>query len=127
MKNLLLVVLGGGLGSGARYLMGGFIARALGAGFPYGTLAINASGSFLLGVVMCLSLEGNLIGPELRLALATGVMGGFTTYSTFNYESLSLFEQGAWLLGVSNVLATVFACLAAGALALVLTRWALGH
>jgi CrcB protein len=126
MRRLALVILGGGFGSGARYLVGGWAARALGSAFPYGTIGINALGSFLITVVMYLSLTANLVGPDLRLLLATGVMGGFTTYSTFNYESLALFQQGAWLMGALNILATVFVCLAAGGLGLMLSRWAFG-
>ncbi len=77
MKRLLLVALCGGFGSGARYLLGGWIAQSLGSVFPFGTIAINAIGSFLIAVIMYLSLTANVIGPDLRLALATGVMGGF--------------------------------------------------
>jgi CrcB protein len=76
---------------------------------------------------MYLSLTAGAINPDLRLLLATGIMGGFTTYSTFNYETLAFFQQGAWLLGALNVLATVFVCLAAGALGLMLSRWAFGQ
>jgi len=126
MRRLALVVLGGGFGSGARYLVGGWVAQAVGSAFPYGTIAINALGSFLISAVMYLGLTAGAISPDLRLLLATGVMGGFTTYSTFNYESLAFFQQGAWLLGALNILATVFLCLAAGALGLILSRWAFG-
>jgi len=123
MRRLLLVALCGGLGSGARYLLGGWIDRAIGSAFPYGTIAINAIGSFLIAVIMYLSLRANLIGPDLRLALATGVMGGFTTYSSFNYETLALLQRGAWLEGALNVAATVLLCLLAGGLGLALARW----
>jgi CrcB protein len=126
MRRLALVILGGGFGSGARYLVGGWVAQAFGSAFPYGTIGINALGSFLISVVMYLSLTAGAIDPDLRLLLATGVMGGFTTYSTFNYETLAFFQQGAWLLGALNVLATVLVCLAAGALGLMLSRWAFG-
>ena len=126
MRRLALVILGGGFGSGARYLVGGWVAQALGSAFPYGTIGINALGSFLISVVMYLSLTAGAISPDLRLLLATGIMGGFTTYSTFNYESLAFFQQGAWLLGALNILATVFVCLAAGAIGLMLSRWAFG-
>jgi len=122
VRRLLIVMLGGGFGSGARYLLGGWIAQAAGSAFPYGTIAVNAIGSFLIAAIMYLSLTANLIGPELRLALTTGVMGGFTTYSTFNYESLSLFQQGAWLLGALNIAVTVVLCLAAGAAGLLVAR-----
>jgi CrcB protein len=126
MSRLALVVLGGGFGSGARYLVGGWVAQALGSAFPYGTIGINALGSFLISVVMYLSLTAGAINPDFRLLLATGIMGGFTTYSTFNYETLAFFQQGAWLLGALNVLTTVLVCLAAGALGLMLSRWAFG-
>jgi fluoride exporter len=122
VRRLLIVILGGGFGSGARYLVGGWVAQALGTGFPYGTIGVNAIGSFLIALIMYLSLTANLIGPEWRLALTTGVMGGFTTYSTFNYESLALFQQGAWLLGALNILVTVVVCLVAGGLGLLLAR-----
>ncbi len=123
MKRLLLVVSCGGLGSGTRYLLAGWVARVAGASFPYGTLSVNAIGSFLIAGIMSLSLTTVLIGPDLRLALTTGVMGGFTTYSTFDYESLSLFQQGAWLLGCLNVAVTVLLCLSAGAAGLFIARW----
>ena len=90
----LLVCLGGAAGTGARYLFGGWAQRTLGAGFPYGTLIVNAVGSFLLVIIMHLSLETGAISPDARVILGTGVMGGFTTYSTFNYETFRLIQQG---------------------------------
>jgi fluoride exporter len=126
MKRLLLVVACGGFGSGARYLLGGWIAQIAGSVFPFGTIAINAIGSFLIVVVMYLSLTASVIGPDLRLALTTGVIGGFTTYSTFNYESIALFQRGAWLLGAINIGVTVLLCLATGGLGLGLAKWMTG-
>ena len=126
MKRLLLVIACGGLGSGARYLLGGWILQLMGSAFPFGTIAINAIGSFLIAVVMYLSLTANVIGPDLRLALTTGAMGGFTTYSTFNYESLALFQGGAWLLGAANIAVTVVLCLVTGGFGLVVARWITG-
>lgn len=114
MTRFLWICLGGAVGTGARYLLSGWVLRLAGPGFPWGTLAVNALGSFLLGVILEVSLATDLFPPTLRLALATGVMGGFTTYSTFNYETLQLFQQEDWLLGGANVLATVVLCLAAG-------------
>ncbi len=126
MKRLLLVIVFGGFGSGARYVLGGWIAQLIGTAFPYGTIAINAVGSFVIALVMYLSLTANLIGPDWRLALTTGVCGGFTTYSTFNYESIALFQSGAWLLGAVNIVVTVVLCLVAGGLGLGLARWIAG-
>jgi CrcB protein len=98
IARLLLVCLGGALGSGARYLV------SLWA-FPYGTLIVNLVGSFLIGIFMQLGMSSNL-----RLALTTGVMGGFTTYSAFNYEATQL----AMLPALAYVGATVIGCLVAG-------------
>jgi CrcB protein len=114
VKRLILVILCGGLGSGARYLLGGWVMSFAGPRFPFGTITINLIGSFLIAAIMAVSLNSNLIGGDLRVALTTGVMGGFTTYSSFNYESLALFQQGAVLLGLLNILVTVFGCLIAG-------------
>jgi CrcB protein len=126
MARLLWICLGGAVGTGARYLLSGWLLRVTGPGFPYETLAVNATGSLLLGLLMEVALSSESVPPTLRLTLATGVLGGFTTYSTFNYETLRLFQQGAWLLGLANLGITVVACLAAGALGLMLGRLVVG-
>src|SRR5215213_5585291 len=122
MARFLWICLGGAVVTGARYLLSGWLLRAAGAAFPWGTLAVNVLGSFLLGLLMEVSLTTDLLPPTLRLALATGVLGGFTTYSTFNYETLRFFQEDAWLLGFLNLGATVAACLIAGALGLLSGR-----
>lgn len=122
MSRFLWICLGGAAGTGARYLLGGWIARAAGPGFPWGTFAVNAIGSFLLGAILQVALTTDLISPTLRLALTTGVMGGFTTYSTFNYETLQLLRDDAWLLALANLGLTVIGCLVAGALGLLCGR-----
>lgn len=122
MTRFLMVCLGGAFGTGARYLFGGWAQRALGTGFPYGTLIINMLGSFLLAVIMVLSLEVGLIPANARVVLATGVMGGFTTYSTFNYETLKLLQTGSVAIGALNVAGTVVGCLVAGVLGLVVAK-----
>lgn len=111
---LLWVGLGGMVGSAARYLLSGWVHGALGLAFPYGTLAVNVIGSFLLGALMWIGLHTALLGPNARLALTTGVMGGFTTYSAFNFETFRFLEERAWGLAALNVAATLFGCLAAG-------------
>jgi fluoride exporter len=122
MARFLWICLGGAIGTGARYLLSGWLLRAAGAAFPCGTLAVNVLGSFLLGLLMEVSLTTDLLPPTLRLALATGALGGFTTYSTFNYETLRFFQEDAWLLGFLNLGATVAACLIAGVLGLLSGR-----
>ena len=123
MARFFWICIGGALGTGARYLVSGWALAALGAGFPYGTLAVNLLGSFLLGVVMHLALAVRAIGPTMRLTLATGVLGGFTTYSTFNYETLQYLRDGAFALAVVNVVVTVVTCLIAGMAGLALAQW----
>lgn len=122
MSRLLLVCLGGAAGSGARYLVGIGLGRWLGTGFPWGTLAVNILGSFLIGAVMDLGLRSGVIPADLRLFLATGVLGGFTTYSSFNHELLGYAERGAWAAGALYLGATVAACLAAGLLGITSAR-----
>ena len=122
---LLWVCLGGAMGSGARYLVAGWVLRALGPGFPYGTLAVNLLGSFMLAALMHVGLTTELMSPNVRLALTTGVMGGFTTYSTFSYETLRYFQEGAWAIGAVNVGVTVVACLLACLLGFASARWLL--
>jgi CrcB protein len=122
MARFLMICAGGAVGTGARYLLGGWAQRALGTGFPYGTLIINALGSFFIVIIMHLSVARGVISPDVRLVLTTGVMGGFTTYSTFNYETIRLFQDGALGLGALNLAATVLVCLLAGGLAVLVCR-----
>ena len=127
MYRFLLICLGGALGTGARYLIALEAPRLLGTAFPYGTLTVNVVGSFLVGAVMHVGLTTNLMSPELRLMLTTGVMGGFTTYSTFNYETMEYLRQGDFSLAAVNVAVTVILCLLAGALGLALAGWLVGR
>lgn len=126
VERLLWVSLGSAIGGALRYLTSQLALTLLGSGFPYGTLAVNLLGSFLIGLVMHVGLSSTLISPALRLFLTTGVMGGLTTYSAFNYETLALLREGPWELGLLNVLATVFGCLAAGVAGLGLGRVLVG-
>jgi CrcB protein len=122
MKRLLLVSLAGAFGTGARYLLGGLITTAVGPGFPWGTLTINATGSFLMAGVMYLGLDVGVLSHELRTVLAVGVLGGFTTYSSFNHETLALLQRGAWGHALGYASATLLGCLLAGALGLAFAR-----
>ena len=126
MVRFLWICLGGALGTGCRYLLSGWLQRRMGAAFPYGTLAVNLLGSFLLGLILEVALTTNALSLELRLALTTGVMGGFTTYSTFNYETLQLLLDEGWLLAAANLGMTVIGCLLAGALGLLCGRLIVG-
>ncbi|XYI02004.1 fluoride efflux transporter CrcB [Sorangium sp. So ce1128] len=122
MERWFWIGLGGAAGTLARYGLSTWCQQRFGAGFPYGTLAVNVIGSFLLGVILQVAATTELLSPTLRLALSTGVMGGFTTYSSFNYETIKLFEDGAWWVGALNVLVTVAGCMIAGVLGIVVAR-----
>jgi fluoride exporter len=122
----LLVAMGGALGSVARYFVGGLAPRLFGEGFPYGTLVVNVVGSFLISTVMGVSLNSTAIPVNARIFLTTGIMGGFTTYSAFNYETLALLQQRLWLTGGLNIAATLVGCLIAGLSGLFLARLLVG-
>jgi CrcB protein len=111
VRHLALVCLGGAVGSGARYLVAVGAARWAGTDFPYGTLAVNLVGCFVIGLVQEIAIAGAL-SEESRLLLSTGVMGGLTTYSAFSYETLRLVQLGAWRAATANVLLTTVLCLA---------------
>jgi CrcB protein len=112
VTRLVLVAFGGALGSVLRYLVANAAMAWMGPTFPWGTLAVNLVGSFLIGLVQSLALESLVISEEARLFLATGVMGGLTTYSAFSYETVRLAETGAWPQAWANVLITTAASLA---------------
>jgi fluoride exporter len=126
MTRFLGICLGGAVGTGARYLVSGWALAALGASFPYGTLAVNTIGSFLLGFLMQVGIATPLLSPTLRLTLTTGVMGGFTTYSAFNYETMRYVQDGSWPFAFANVAVTLVGCLAAGFAGLAAGRWLFG-
>ncbi len=106
MERYLLVALGGALGSALRYGLGAWVQGHLGPGFPWSTLLVNALGSFLIGAVVRLSLEGALSG-EARLFLAVGVLGGFTTFSSLSYETLALLQDGEPLKALTYALGSL--------------------
>jgi fluoride exporter len=114
MTDLTLYVaisIGAVLGANTRFLVGGWVADRLGAAFPYGTLLINVSGSFLIGVVLTLVTE-RAIGPSwVRPALAIGFLGSYTTFSTFSYETLQLVESGSFVAAGANIAISVVAAL----------------
>ncbi len=119
---LILICCGGAVGTGARYLLGGLVSRWLGADFPYGTLVINVLGSFLIGIIQQVGLSSLMIPDTLRLVLSIGVMGGFTTYSSFSYETMKLIETGSWLGATLNVVLTTVLCVGGCAVGLALGR-----
>jgi fluoride exporter len=103
----LLIGIGGFLGANARYLLGGWIAERYGMSFPYGTMAINVSGSVVIGFFLALASERFIIHPNWRLFFAIGFLGGYTTFSTFSFETFALLQQRAFLLALANALGSV--------------------
>jgi fluoride exporter len=93
---LLYVALGSAIGGAGRYLLGGLIQRLTDTTFPTGTLLINISGSLLLGAIIRYATETPSLTPELRAFLTIGICGGYTTFSTFSYETMALLEDGEW-------------------------------
>ena len=91
---VLFIALGSAAGGVARFLLGTFIQTRFGAGFPMGTLLVNISGAFLLGFIFACALATPSVSPEMRGLLTTGFCGGYTTFSTFTYETMMLLEDG---------------------------------
>jgi CrcB protein len=113
MTRLLLVLVGGGIGSAGRYFVVAWVGERWGTGFPWGTLAVNVAGGFVIGVVATLADDVRAVGAHLRLFLITGVLGGFTTFSAFSLETLRLVEDHQLARAAVYVLGSVVLALAA--------------
>ena len=122
MSRTVLVALGGLAGCLCRYWMTGFVQQSTDSDFPLGTLAVNILGSFVIGLMMSLSLERGVISAESRLLLTTGFCGGFTTMSTFSYETLALLRDGQAALAFGNLGGTIVGCFGAVWLGQLLAR-----
>ena len=119
--NVLLVALGGAIGSAARHLVGVFVSNRFGPDFPWGTFIVNVSGSFLIGVILSL-VGGGQLPAGTRLFLAVGVMGGYTTFSTYSNETLQLIQGGELAAAMLNALGQVVVGLVGVYLGVVLGR-----
>lgn len=116
------IALFGALGCLARYFVSGWSYTLFGRALPWGTLTVNVVGSFLLGLIMEGSLRSTLLSPELRMGLGVGFLGGFTTFSTFSYETFRLLEEGSYLHAGANVIFNVLICIFFAALGIFLAR-----
>ena len=122
MKALVFIAVGGAVGAVLRYGTSVTVYSLLGRGFPYGTLFVNVSGSLLMGLLSVLMLERLDLGAEWRAAILVGVLGSFTTFSTFSIETLNLLEQGEMFRAIANVALSVLLCLVAVWFGVVLGR-----
>ena len=118
MERFLLICAAGALGTGTRYLTTIWAAQRFGTAFPYGTLIVNLAGCFLIAFLLQLALAHGW-SPAIRSAVAIGFLGGLTTYSSFNYETMALAQQGSAAMAALNLGATVLGGFASGALGLV--------
>ncbi|HEX3273591.1 MAG TPA: fluoride efflux transporter CrcB [Gemmatimonadales bacterium] len=116
------IAAGSAIGGVSRYLVGSLLQRLTGTGFPAGTLLINVSGSFLLGLIVQYAIETSAVSPELRGFLTIGFCGGYTTFSTFSYESLALIEDGQWTRAGLYILLSVALSIAAALLGVLAAR-----
>ncbi len=119
MQRYVYIALGAVLGASARYWVSGWAAEHLGADFPYGTLIVNLTGSFLLGLFLAASTGRLLVDPRLRLAAAVGFFGSYTTFSSYTNESINLILAGQSWQGTLNLLGSALL----GALAALLGVW----
>jgi CrcB protein len=107
------IALGSAAGGVLRYLVGGAVQRAWGGGLPLGTFVVNLTGSFLLGILLRVAVHPPSLSPEVRAMLTIGLCGGYTTFSTFSAETVTLLHQGEWRKATGYVLASVLVSLLA--------------
>ena len=119
---LIWIALGGGLGSVLRYLMVTRVDQWYAGGFPVGVLSVNAVGSFMIGLIAIHLTNQSYLQPELRTGLVVGLLGGFTTFSTFSYNSLQLALEGEYVSAALNVVLSVVVCIMAAGAGLMLAK-----
>ncbi len=120
MVKYLMIAIGGGLGSMLRFWVGGIVSGRMGSRFPYGTLLINCTASFLIGFIITLLAEKTHWSPNLRFLIPIGFIGGYSTFSTFEYETFRVVQDGEFLIAFLNVILSVvvgFAAVWLGAIA----------
>lgn len=123
MNNILAIAIGAAIGANLRYGIGLWAAQRLGTTWPYGTFIINLSGCLLIGLLLTLATNRLTLSEPMRLMLVTGLLGGFTTFSTFGYESVTLLNSGNWLAALSYVGGSVIGGLIAVIIGIGLGRW----
>ncbi len=113
MVNGILVFIGGGIGAAGRYWIDGVVQRWTGSFLPYGTFVVNSLGCLVIGILMASLEDRFLINPSLRIFLTIGILGGFTTFSTFSYETIAMLRNAEYIYAALNIFITVLTCLTA--------------
>jgi len=122
IRQMLAIAAGGAIGAVSRWLLASTIQKAAGGSFPWGTFAVNALGSLLLGFLFVWLIERSSAGELTRLALTVGFLGAFTTFSTYSLESVRLLQEGALAMALGNVVGQVVVCLSLTWLGIQLAR-----
>jgi fluoride exporter len=122
MQNYLVVFLGGGIGAAARYWLSGWVPAKIQTDLPLGTLIVNVLGCFLIGFLMASFEERFVAQPTMRVFLTIGILGGFTTFSTFSFETVALMRDGELLYAALNVVVSIITCLGGTALGMYIGR-----
>jgi fluoride exporter len=122
MQNYVLVFVGGGLGAAARYWLTGWVPGKIESDLPLGTLAVNILGCFLIGLFMSAFEERFLSQPSLRVFLTIGILGGFTTFSTFSFETMALLRDGEVLFATLNIFVSIATCIGGTAMGMYIGR-----
>lgn len=122
LKQLVMIAAGGAVGSLMRFVLSTGVHRVVGRDFPYGTLSVNVFGSLLMGILYIVLIERASVGAEWRALLLVGFLGAFTTFSTFSIETLNLIENGELIKAGTNVFLSVFLCVLAAWLGVIMGR-----
>ncbi len=123
IERYLLVAIGSAIGGCARYWVGGLVASRFGTAFPWGTLVVNATGSFVLGLFFTAAVDWAALDPRWRLLVAIGFCGGYTTFSTFAWETAGLLDGRSFAFAAGNVAGSAIAGVAAIYAGAALARW----
>lgn len=110
-QTIAAIAICGALGCLSRYLLSNWVLERAGSGFPYGTLAVNLVGAYMIGLIMEFAIRSTQLSPTLRTGIVIGFLGGLTTFSTFSYETFRLLEDGKVITAFVNVLGSVLVCL----------------
>ncbi|MGH9516174.1 MAG: fluoride efflux transporter CrcB [Terriglobales bacterium] len=122
LSDVLIISIGAIFGANCRWLISRWAAKFISPVFPFGTLSINLSGSFIVGFFMIWSTQRVLLDPRWRLLIVVGFCGAFTTFSSFAFETMAYFEQGQWMMMAANFVSNNLLCLAAALAGMALAR-----